>query len=171
MVGREFVLQVTSAHACIPAIACEIRHFGTFTTLRHHLSTTATTTTGANMPTLLASSPSSAPQAKLPQTTGLRKNGKSWHSSAPRKAFRPTAGQRSYASRAAKQAQEAEVKKHERELRAEKEEERQRRIQALKDKRAAKEEKERYEEMQRRMHAKRVERLRRREKRNKLLKS
>lgn len=48
---------------------------------------------------------------------------------------------------------------------------RQRRIQAIKDKRAAKEEKERYEKMAEKMHAKRVERLRRREKRNKLLKS
>lgn len=47
----------------------------------------------------------------------------------------------------------------------------QRRIQAIKDKRAAKEEKERYERMAEKMHAKRVERLKRREKRNKLLKS
>ena len=47
----------------------------------------------------------------------------------------------------------------------------QRRIQAIKDKRAAKEEKERYEKMAEKMHKKRVERLKRREKRNKLLKS
>ena len=47
----------------------------------------------------------------------------------------------------------------------------QRRIQAIKDKRAAKEEKERYEKMAEKMHRKRVERLKRREKRNKLLKS
>lgn len=47
----------------------------------------------------------------------------------------------------------------------------QRKIQAIKDKRAAKEERERYEKMAAKMHAKRVERLRRREKRNKLLKS
>lgn len=47
----------------------------------------------------------------------------------------------------------------------------QRRIQAIKDKRAAKDEKERYEKMAEKMHAKRVERLKRREKRNKLLKS
>ena len=47
----------------------------------------------------------------------------------------------------------------------------QRRIQAIKDKRAAKAEKERYEKMAEKMHAKRVERLKRREKRNKLLKS
>lgn len=47
----------------------------------------------------------------------------------------------------------------------------QRRITAIKDKRAAKEERERYEKMAEKMHAKRVERLKRREKRNKLLKS
>lgn len=47
----------------------------------------------------------------------------------------------------------------------------QRRIQAIKDRRAAKDEKERYEKMAETMHRKRVERLKRREKRNKLLKS
>lgn len=47
----------------------------------------------------------------------------------------------------------------------------QRRVQAIKDKRAAKEEKERYEKMAEKMHRKRVERLKRREKRNKMLKS
>ena len=47
----------------------------------------------------------------------------------------------------------------------------QRRIQAIKDKRAAKEERERYEKLAEKMHRKRVERLKRREKRNKLLKS
>lgn len=47
----------------------------------------------------------------------------------------------------------------------------QRRIQAIKDKRAAKEERERYEKMAEKMHRKRVERLKRREKRNKMLKS
>lgn len=47
----------------------------------------------------------------------------------------------------------------------------QRRIQAIKDKRAAKEERERYEKLAEKMHIKRVERLRRKEKRNKMLKS
>ncbi len=47
----------------------------------------------------------------------------------------------------------------------------QRRIQAIKDRRAAKEEKERYERLAAKMHQKRVERLKRREKRNKRLKS
>ena len=47
----------------------------------------------------------------------------------------------------------------------------QRRVQAIKDKRAAKEERERYEKMAEKMHKKRVERLKRKEKRNKLLNS
>lgn len=48
---------------------------------------------------------------------------------------------------------------------------RQRRVQAIKDKRAAKEEKARYEKLAETMHRKRVERLKRKEKRNKMLKS
>ena len=47
----------------------------------------------------------------------------------------------------------------------------QRRSKAIKDKRAAKEEKERYALMEAKMHKKRVERLKRREKRNKMLNS
>lgn len=47
----------------------------------------------------------------------------------------------------------------------------QRRIQAIKDKRAKKEEKARYEKLAETMHKKRVERLKRKEKRNKMLKS
>jgi rRNA-processing protein CGR1 len=47
----------------------------------------------------------------------------------------------------------------------------QRRITAIKDKRAAKEEKARYEKLAETMHKKRVERLKRKEKRNKMLKS
>ena len=47
----------------------------------------------------------------------------------------------------------------------------QRRIQGIKDRRAAKEEKERYAKLAEKMHRKRVERLKRREKRNKMLKS
>lgn len=121
------------------------------------------------MSTVLASAPTGAPTANVSQTMGMRKNGKQWHDA--KKAFRPTAGQTSYAKRAAKQSQEAEVKKLENEMKAEKEEERQRKVQAIKDKRAAKEEKERYAKMAEKMHAKRVERLKRREKRNKMLKS
>jgi len=109
------------------------------------------------------------PSAPTPQPHGLRKNGKQWHT--PRKAFRPTARQTPYARRVAQKAVEAETKKLETEMKAEKEEERQRRIQAIKDKRSAREEKERFAKMEEKMHRKRVERLRRREKRNKVLKS
>ena len=59
----------------------------------------------------------------MSQTAGVRKNGKAWHH--PSKAFRPTAGQRSYAKRVQKQAQEAEMKQTEKEMKAEKEDERQ----------------------------------------------
>jgi len=45
------------------------------------------------------------------------------------------------------------------------------RLQALKERRIAKEEKERYEKLAETMHKKRVERLKRKEKRNKLLNS
>ncbi|KAK5718898.1 rRNA-processing protein cgr1 [Elasticomyces elasticus] len=117
----------------------------------------------------MAPAPVEAPAAKIAPVSGHRKNGKQWHET--RKAFRPTSGQTPYVKRAAKNAQEAEVKKLETEMKAEKEQERQHRIQAIKDKRAAKEEKERFEKMALKMHAKRVERVRRREKRNKLLKS
>ena len=54
---------------------------------------------------------------------GLRKNGKQWHE--PKKAFRPTSGQTSYAKRVARESQAAEVKKVENEMKGEKEQERQ----------------------------------------------
>ena len=57
------------------------------------------------------------------------------------------------------------------EMKEEKAAERDRRVQAIKDRRKAKEEKERYEKMAEKMHRKVVERRKRREKRNKLLKS
>ena len=60
--------------------------------------------------------------AVTPTAAGLRKNGKNWHT--PRKAFRPTAGQTSYAKRAARTAQMAQAKKIESEMRVEREEER-----------------------------------------------
>ncbi|KAG2164810.1 hypothetical protein JADG_004549 [Aureobasidium aubasidani] len=102
--------------------------------------------------------------ATIPQVTG-----KQWHET--KKAFRPTAGQTSYAKRQAKDQALAVVKAQEKEMKEEKEAERKRRITALKEKREAKEEKERYEKMAAKMHQKRVDRLKRREKRNKLLKS
>ncbi|KAI4122020.1 MAG: hypothetical protein LQ347_006653 [Umbilicaria vellea] len=107
-----------------------------------------------------------------PAALGMRKNGKQWH--ALKTAFRPTAGQTSYAKRTEDRKAMAAMKAKEKEMKDEKETERRvliRRIQAIKDKRAAKEERERYEKMAEKMHRKRVERLKRREKRNKLLKS
>lgn len=70
-----------------------------------------------------ASTPAAPVSAKIPQVTGQKKNGKNWHEN--KAAFRPLAGQTSYAKRAAKQKQEAEVKKMEKEMKEEKEQERQ----------------------------------------------
>ncbi|EED15942.1 rRNA processing protein CgrA [Talaromyces stipitatus ATCC 10500] len=100
---------------------------------------------------------------------GMRKNGKNWHT--PKKPFRPTAGLKSYEKRLEERNNLAAMKEREKEMKEEKEAERQRHIQAIKDRRAAKEEKERYEKMAEKMHRKRVERKKRREKRNKLLNS
>ncbi|KAJ4249423.1 hypothetical protein ACHAPJ_007004 [Fusarium lateritium] len=108
-----------------------------------------------------------APAAEKP--LGMRKNGKQWH--APKKAFRPTSGLKSYEKRTQERALMAQVKAKEKELKDEKEEERQRKVQAIKDKREKKEEKERYEKMAEKMHKKRVDRLKRKEKRNKLINS
>lgn len=71
------------------------------------------------MSNILASAPENGSEAKAVQTNGLRKNGKQWHQ--PKKAFRPTAGQTSYAKRVAKEAQETQVKQKENEMKAEKE--------------------------------------------------
>jgi rRNA-processing protein CGR1 len=95
--------------------------------------------------------------------------GKNWH--APKAAFRPSAGLTSYTKRKEQDKAAQIIKAREQELKTEKEEERSRRIQAIKDRRKAKEEKQRYEQMAEKMHKKLVERRKRREKRNKLLKS
>lgn len=100
---------------------------------------------------------------------GKRVNGKNWRPT--KKAFRPTAGQTSYEKRKAADALRATMRAKEQEMKDEKQADRDRRIQAIKDKRKAKEEKERYEAMAAKMHQKLVERRKRREKRNKLLKS
>ncbi|KAK7431054.1 rRNA-processing protein cgr1 [Neonectria magnoliae] len=111
--------------------------------------------------------PVAVPQAEKLQ--GMRKNGKQWH--LPRKAFRPTAGLKSYERRTQERALIAQMKAKEKEMKEEKEAERKQRTQAIKDKRARKEERERYEKMAETMHKKRVERLKRKEKRNKLINS
>ena len=99
----------------------------------------------------------------------LTETGKQWH--AAKKAFRPTAGQTAYSKRKELDQIKQATKAREQEMKAEKEDVRNRRVQAIKDRRIAKEEKERYEKMAEKMHAKLVERRKRREKRNKLLKS
>ncbi|KIM97755.1 hypothetical protein OIDMADRAFT_20224 [Oidiodendron maius Zn] len=115
------------------------------------------------MPTTTAAH---VPDAK---SLGMRKNGKQWH--APKSAFRPKAGNSSYATRVKREKAMSAVKATEKMMKDEKEAERQKRISAIKDKRAAKEERIRYEKMAETMHKKRVERLKRKEKRNKMLKS
>ncbi|EWC45932.1 hypothetical protein DRE_04725 [Drechslerella stenobrocha 248] len=107
----------------------------------------------------------------------LRRNGKHWK---PQKApFKPgtssastTSSKQSktYAARQQQRQAAALVHAKEASIKAEAEALRQTRIQSIKDKRAAKEERERYDRLAQKMHAKRVERLKRREKRNKLLK-
>ncbi|RSM02219.1 rRNA-processing protein CGR1 [Fusarium oligoseptatum] len=94
--------------------------------------------------------PEPAPQAEKP--LGMRKNGKQWH--APKKAFRPTAGLKSYEKRSQERALLAQIKAKEKEMKDEKEQIRQDRIQAIKAKREKKEEKERYEMMAEKMHRK-----------------
>ncbi|KAK3049201.1 hypothetical protein LTS18_012797, partial [Coniosporium uncinatum] len=94
---------------------------------------------------------------------------KNWHQQKP--AFRRNAGLTSYEKRSARDKEQSAIKAKEREMKEEKAAEREKWIQGIKDKRAAKEERERYERLAEKMHKKRVERLKRREKRNKLLKS
>jgi len=110
-----------------------------------------------------------SPAITTTTASGLRKNGKNWH--AQKKAFRPTAGQTSFAKRMVVAQAIKATKARENEMKDEKEQERNRRIQAIKDRRKAKEEKERYAKMEEKMHRKLVERRKRREKRNKLLNS
>ncbi|TQS39110.1 hypothetical protein Golomagni_00369 [Golovinomyces magnicellulatus] len=125
-----------------------------------------------------------------PSLQGMRKNvvihaeiqpGKQWHE--PKTAFRPRAGNSSFAKRAVERKAMLAVKAKENEMKQEKEAIRavctlpttiylsHRRIEAIKLKREAKEEKARYEKMAETMHKKRIDRLKRREKRNKMLKS
>ncbi|KFY41311.1 hypothetical protein V494_03080 [Pseudogymnoascus sp. VKM F-4513 (FW-928)] len=110
-----------------------------------------------------------AQQPAEKSTYGMRKNGKQWHS--VKSAFRPKAGNGTYEKRNAERIAMNVIKAKEKEMKEEKEAERQRKITALKDKRAAKEEKARYEKLAETMHRKRVERLKRKEKRNKMIKS
>ena len=98
----------------------------------------------------------------------LIRAGKNWRT--PKKPFRPTAGLKSY-EKDEKEAERQVVYSLCWNMSTTLIHSLQRHIQAIKDRRAAKEEKERYEKMAEKMHKKRVERRRRREKRNKLLNS
>lgn len=109
------------------------------------------------------------PCSRWLQFSLLTTTGKNWRTA--KKAFRPNAGQTSYAKRKHLKEQEGAMKAREQEMKEEKAAERDRHIQAIKDRRKAKEEKERYEKMAEKMHKKRIERRKRREKRNKLLNS
>ena len=113
--------------------------------------------------------------------------GKQWHET--KKAFRPMAGLTSYKQRIEQQKRIAATKLVEKDMKEEKESKRQvqlnsvhvsnneayhtmqYRIQTIKERREAREEKIRHEKLAQRMHAKKVERLKKREKRNKMLKS
>ncbi|KAG0647948.1 rRNA-processing cgrA [Hyphodiscus hymeniophilus] len=118
-----------------------------------------------------AETASAAAASQLPavKPQGMRKNGKQWHE--PKSAFRPKAGNTSYEKRQVERVAISAMKAKEKDMKDEKEAHRQRRIQAIKDKRAVKEERARYEKLAETMHRKRVERLKRKEKRNKMLKS
>jgi rRNA-processing protein CGR1 len=110
----------------------------------------------------------------------------------PAKAFRPASGLTSFQQREKARVAMSVMKAKEKEMKEEKETERivrfmlltqlnprlladwldlQQRVQKIKDRRAAKDEKERYAKMAEKMHKKRIERLKRKEKRNKLINS
>jgi len=125
-------------------------------------ATEASSSSGAGAPGTVADSAQA-------QKHGLRVNGKNWRTT--KKPFRPTAGMTSYAKRKEQDEIKQAIKAREQELKDEKEQDRSRKIQAIKDRRKAQEEKERYEKMAEKTHRKIVERRKRREKRNKLLKS
>jgi rRNA-processing protein CGR1 len=111
------------------------------------------------------------PHLPSPQSLSITPSliGKKWHP--PKSAFRPTAGQTSYTTRISLLKRTRATKLLECEMKTEKAMERDRRVQGIRDRRKAKEEKERFERMAEKMHGRRVERRRRREKRNELLKS
>lgn len=81
--------------------------------------------TNVEMATTSTAAPVVAPvsETKSISVVGIRKNGKQWHE--PKKAFRRTGGQKSYAKRVARESQTAEVKQIEKEMKQEKEDERQ----------------------------------------------
>lgn len=111
------------------------------------------------------------PLAEKDVGEGSRVNGKDWKMK--KDAFRvKSLGVKKLSTwkmREEKKLQEEQFKQRIKELKQEKSDERTRRIEAIKKKREAIEEKERFEKIAQKMHAKKVERLRKKEKRNKLL--
>lgn len=111
------------------------------------------------------------PLAEKDAGEGSRVNGKDWKMK--KDAFRVRSlGVKKLSTwklREEKKLQEEQYKQRIKDLKQEKTDERTRRIEAIKKKREAIEEKERFEKIAQKMHAKKVERLRKKEKRNKLL--
>lgn len=103
---------------------------------------------------------------------GDRVNGKDWK--IKKDAFRlKSAGVRklnTWKLREEKALQESQFKQRIKDLKQEKSDEKNRKIEELKKRREAIEEKKRYEQIALKMHAKKVERMRKKEKRNKMLK-
>lgn len=103
---------------------------------------------------------------------GPRVNGKEWK--IKKDAFRlKSAGVRklnTWKLRELKESQEDQFKQRIKALKQEKSDEKNRKIEEIKKRREAIEEKKRYEQIALKMHAKKVERLRKKEKRNKMLK-
>lgn len=102
---------------------------------------------------------------------GPRVNGKNWKIS--KDAFRlRSAGVRklnTWKARSEKKLQEDQIRARIKDLKQEKSDEKTRKVEEIKKRHAAIEEKARFERIAQKMHAKKVDRLRRKEKRNKLL--
>lgn len=111
------------------------------------------------------------PLAEKEVGEGSRINGKDWKMK--KEAFRvKSLGVKKLSTwkiREEKKVQEEQFKQRVKDLKQEKSDERARRIEAIKKKREAIEEKERFAKIAEKMNAKKVERLRKKEKRNKLL--
>lgn len=102
---------------------------------------------------------------------GVRVSGKQWKTAkAPVRASAIAVPKKSWDKKLEKRLQEQRMRAKEKAMKEEKENAHKERIQKIKDRRAAKEERERYELMAKTMHAKKVARLRKKEKRNKMLK-
>ncbi|ODQ65191.1 hypothetical protein NADFUDRAFT_42479 [Nadsonia fulvescens var. elongata DSM 6958] len=105
------------------------------------------------------------------EKVGVRVSGKQWKSKkAPLRIHAVGVPSKSWDKKYEARMAEKATKDKIAEMKAEKEAERKSRVQAIKDKKAAREEKERFEKMALVMNAKKIARVKRKEKRNKLLK-